>query len=348
MRGLESESALLRMQSRTDRAVGFNVYLGYEPQWSHADQEHFKDLDPYPEAIQRVAPTRMVICEQYLPKNDLLKGEYYNDFLRPQGKFHCMGGHILKQPTHFIQLGFQRGPDARGYDEKDLRALHLLEPHLRRVLTQIQQLTELKKQARIHEQISDMMPQGIIVFDQHLKPVFINRAAETILAGDSGLKLTPQGIAAPIPAESKQLQTMLRQGLQLATGAGLLEKNSLQLTHALWDRPPLYAVVIPLRPDRQNTVYTTPIPSVLLFLSTLHQPTSSTSEMLLKNLFGLTTAEAHLAQTLTLGSDLEEIAHTKGCTLHTVRNQLKAVFAKTGTRRQAELVRLLLSLPSIP
>jgi DNA-binding CsgD family transcriptional regulator len=54
--------------------------------------------------------------------------------------------------------------------------------------------------------------------------------------------------------------------------------------------------------------------------------------------YGLTGAEARLAVTLCEGQDLCAAAAKFGVTRHTVRDQLKTVFAKTGARRQAELV----------
>jgi DNA-binding CsgD family transcriptional regulator len=67
----------------------------------------------------------------------------------------------------------------------------------------------------------------------------------------------------------------------------------------------------------------------------------------LVELFGLTPAEAQLAVALLAGKRLARIAAERGVQLPTVRNQLRAVLAKTGTGRQAELVRLLASLPAL-
>jgi DNA-binding CsgD family transcriptional regulator len=68
----------------------------------------------------------------------------------------------------------------------------------------------------------------------------------------------------------------------------------------------------------------------------------------LVELFGLTPAEAQLAVALLAGKRLGRIAADRGVQLPTVRNQLRAVLAKTGTGRQAELVRLLATLPAAP
>ena len=64
----------------------------------------------------------------------------------------------------------------------------------------------------------------------------------------------------------------------------------------------------------------------------------------LRVVFDLTPAEARLAQGITRGDTLEEIATSLGIKMPTARTQLSAVFAKTGTRRQAKLVAILTRL----
>jgi DNA-binding CsgD family transcriptional regulator len=64
----------------------------------------------------------------------------------------------------------------------------------------------------------------------------------------------------------------------------------------------------------------------------------------LRVVFDLTPAEARLAQGITRGDTLEEIATSLGIKMPTARTQLAAVFAKTGTRRQAKLVAILTRL----
>jgi DNA-binding CsgD family transcriptional regulator len=59
---------------------------------------------------------------------------------------------------------------------------------------------------------------------------------------------------------------------------------------------------------------------------------------ILAGLFDLTPAEARIARELVAGRTLTEIATAHGVADSTVRNQLRAVFHKTGATRQAELV----------
>lgn len=63
----------------------------------------------------------------------------------------------------------------------------------------------------------------------------------------------------------------------------------------------------------------------------------------IQRLFGLTQGESRLAALLVRGLCLEEAASALGLTVATTRTRLKAIFEKTDTHRQAELVRLVLT-----
>ena len=68
---------------------------------------------------------------------------------------------------------------------------------------------------------------------------------------------------------------------------------------------------------------------------------------ILQAVFGLTKAEARLACELACGDTIEDIAEEHGVSISTARVQLKSIFAKTGTNRQAELVAVLTRLATI-
>jgi DNA-binding CsgD family transcriptional regulator len=71
------------------------------------------------------------------------------------------------------------------------------------------------------------------------------------------------------------------------------------------------------------------------------KPNPGPNPHLLIAAFNLSPAEARLAAIIAEGCTPEEAAEQLGIARETARNQLKAVFAKTGTHRQGELVALL-------
>jgi DNA-binding CsgD family transcriptional regulator len=68
-------------------------------------------------------------------------------------------------------------------------------------------------------------------------------------------------------------------------------------------------------------------------------------EIALRAAFGLTETESRLAAKLAEGATIQDCAEAMNVTYETSRNHLKAIFAKTDTHRQAELVALCARLP---
>ena len=68
----------------------------------------------------------------------------------------------------------------------------------------------------------------------------------------------------------------------------------------------------------------------------------------LQRIFRLSPAEARLALSLASGATLAEAAEAYGVCVATARAQLKAIFQKTGVRRQVELVLLISRLCTLP
>lgn len=62
----------------------------------------------------------------------------------------------------------------------------------------------------------------------------------------------------------------------------------------------------------------------------------------LRQLHGLTNGEVRVVNRLTSGAPLQAVAEELCLSAHTVRAHLRSVFAKTGTRGQADLMRILL------
>jgi DNA-binding CsgD family transcriptional regulator len=68
----------------------------------------------------------------------------------------------------------------------------------------------------------------------------------------------------------------------------------------------------------------------------------------LQTVFDLTVAEAKLASDIATGRPLAKIAAARRLSMSTCRTQLQAIFAKTRTCRQAELVALLTRISILP
>lgn len=84
-------------------------------------------------------------------------------------------------------------------------------------------------------------------------------------------------------------------------------------------------------------------PRLLVTFADAAETLSTNNVSLLAEYFGLTPAEQRLTQYLAAGGRLSDAAREFGVSPHTVRNQLRAVFEKSGVQRQADLTRLVMT-----
>jgi DNA-binding CsgD family transcriptional regulator len=83
--------------------------------------------------------------------------------------------------------------------------------------------------------------------------------------------------------------------------------------------------------------------AALLLITDVERP-GRLSHELLAQVFGLTLVEAKLARELACGKCLQDISAQLAISMGHARQRLKAVFDKTGTSRQGELIALLAKL----
>src|SRR5262249_14670180 len=110
--------------------------------------------------------------------------------------------------------------------------------------------------------------------------------------------------------------------------------------HRRSGRRPLSVLVAPLRGEHPFALE--PLPTAILFVT---DPESfvAAPRSHLRELYGLTEAEARTAEALLEADRLADVAENLGVSLATVRTLLQRAFEKTDTHRQSELVRLLLA-----
>lgn len=101
---------------------------------------------------------------------------------------------------------------------------------------------------------------------------------------------------------------------------------------------PCVAHLIPIRRGARD-IFTQA--AYIFVVTPIGSPQAPEAHILL-GLFDLSPAEARVAQKLVEGANVEKIALDQKLSRETIRGQLKAIFAKTGTNRQSDLVSLLL------
>ncbi|MBC9877383.1 helix-turn-helix transcriptional regulator [Bradyrhizobium sp. INPA01-394B] len=101
--------------------------------------------------------------------------------------------------------------------------------------------------------------------------------------------------------------------------------------------PPLIVHLLPIRGAAHDFYLNA---ATIVIVTPVDRSKVPTAEVL-QGLFDLTPAEARIARGIAGARNTDELAKSLGVSLQTVRTQVKAVLAKTGTRRQQELISLL-------
>jgi DNA-binding CsgD family transcriptional regulator len=185
----------------------------------------------------------------------------------------------------------------------------------------------------------DLLALGVILLSPKGRVVTMNSAAERLLE-DGGLQVTRDRLLAEGAAESARLQQLVAEATAAPADAG--SEPAGVLTVSRRNRSPLQLLVSPARGfdlDERHPV------RAIVFAGDPAQGAGLTNETL-RVLFGLTPAECRLAILLADGHSLTTIAGMVGVSRNTVKSQLSSIYGKTGTSRQAQLVRLLLQLPA--
>lgn len=179
---------------------------------------------------------------------------------------------------------------------------------------------------------------AVVVVDSSLYLLFASHAARLLLATDPWLHIAGDRLAGHGTSALRTLVGSLIGAAELAEGRHALA------TLPRGERPPLCIRAVPLQPqavpERRGRV-------ALLMLADPTEVAARDRERL-RRLFGLTAAEAEFALEIVKGDGRAAAATRRGIAASTARTHLSNIFEKTGTRRQAELVRLLLQIGIAP
>lgn len=175
----------------------------------------------------------------------------------------------------------------------------------------------------------DTFEQGVAVTDPSARIRFLNRAGHALVRAGL-LRIEGGHLRGATPGEGVTLRSVIA---GCAAGGGsaarLVSEHGLLLVAASAIPAPAGAIAT----------------SAVLLRFTDPASVRPTDTSVLRSHFGFTPAEAALAADVLAGYDLAASAARQGIKPNTARVHLRHIFEKTGTRRQAELMRLLLLCP---
>jgi DNA-binding CsgD family transcriptional regulator len=227
-------------------------------------------------------------------------------------------------------LSIQRTKRQGLFDEEEKRVLSGLSDRL----TEIASLTTAVGRIALTSATTALgkVHQPAIAVDRFGRVLDVNAAAGDLF--DKHLNIKSNRLVAADQTAARCLERLYE---QLRTSSDLSTLSTEPVVVRRGKKNPIVIRVLPIHGAAQSPFMGA---RALLILLDLHAK-GVPDPRLLTQALGLTGAEAKLASCLGTGEPIERAAERLGVSLSTARTQLKAVFAKTNTHRQAELVALI-------
>ena len=187
------------------------------------------------------------------------------------------------------------------------------------------------------------LPLGVILVNDQAEIVFVNRSGQDILSAPVGLKSTNGRLVADNAAETAHIGQFLQ---DIASARQKIPWKDVHRAMPISreNKRPLSAIFAPLQHPVSQSNNSRNLIGIFVTDSDRNH---DAPEDILKRLYGLTLTESKLALALLHGQGLQQAARQTDMKINTARTHLKHLFGKTGTKRQAELVRLLIKCTAV-
>lgn len=324
-----------------DSSLGNRFSVGLREEYGATYFETLLNDSPWSTRFMRLFTDRFGDMSEVLSHVRLDETGLYTDWMKPQGLAPIWpAGHTLVDPHGEPIGGFTifRREGGEPFNEGDFALVDPFIPHFRRSLETHLEIHGAQRMRTALAEAMNLLPTGLLLLDERRRVVLKNRGADRILDMDDGLRLDRDGPTCEDARENAQLQTLIADAMDAKAGSGSVATGFLAVSRPSAKKS--FAVMVaPLLNEGASVVRDA---SVAIFIADpaagrLHDPE------VLGAVYSLTHSEAELVRLLAQGLTLEEAAEARGVSMNTARSHLKRSFAKTGTSRQGELVRLVIS-----
>jgi DNA-binding CsgD family transcriptional regulator len=314
---------------------------GFDDRYWPRIEEHLKRGLPWGSLETSPFRKRFGLASERLPDELLVESAFYREFMQPQNLApEAPLLHLISLSDYWMPSGVMiyRRVDTRPFEAADFDLVNLLVPHLSRAFRIAMRQGGIQRTGIALREVIDRLPMGVVLLDEQHNVVIANRQALRIFEQEDGLKIGRCGLEASLPAQNRELRSLI-DGVLAAERGGLVPDTFLMVSRKSGKRayPIMVSPLLEAPPDAASKDA-----AVALFISDPEERSFSTAEIL-QTLYGLSRAESELVQLLTQGFSLEQASRERCVSIHTVRSQLKSVFAKTRTKGQADLVQMILT-----
>ena len=330
-------ATLERFDRRPQRLIEFHSF-GLPPANELSYFDHYSALNPRIPALINGKSGDLVTDYTVLDERGMKGHPFYADFLAPAGYRYFIGGILTVTDLESSLFSVQRATRQGHVDRMDMAHMRRLLPHVQGAFDTTRRLRGVDAARHSLERALAWLADGVIVVRADGRVLYANQAFDSMAQGGDGVRLR-KGEVEFAAAEARS-----RFAAALAAVGRLRNSDP---RHAGCDfpvmrpsgAPPYLVSVRPIPVSRRDAHTVSRADAIVFFRDPMSRHAAATH--MLREVFGLTEAEASVAQALTAGVPLADYARAHAISLNTVYTHLKRVKAKTGSHRMAELIRRL-------
>jgi DNA-binding CsgD family transcriptional regulator/PAS domain-containing protein len=293
---------------------------------------HWACRNPLRQRAARVPVGVILVPEMLMPRDDYVRSDFFNEWMRPQGLEAALGTNALIEGSTLTVFALYRPLRIGEFQAHEVELFGRMIPHVQRALQLSTRIgrAETERSALIHA--LDRLREGVALVDASGRLLYVNRTGEDIFAEGAGLSISSMGLQTATAGDSAILRRLIARCVSGSAGGTIRLSRGKQ-------RAQLSVLVTPM--PRCAPWADGIRPAAILLITDPDRNLRINGDVLQRN-YGLTQAEVALALEILQGDGLSAAARRLGVCVTTARTHLAHVLDKTGTHRQAELVRMFL------
>jgi DNA-binding CsgD family transcriptional regulator len=339
---MQCDCAAISLRPAVTGALPLTIWDRSEPlteeEGKIAAREHLRlaGLDPLGNALRRSGD--IYVLDEVISRRDLHESEFYHRLMKPYGVEYQLGMYFSEPNGWRCHVGLMNGPDKSNFGAAEKQFFIDFRPHLEHALKQYALLKRSELEREVYGEALNRLTIGTILLDRHGRILEANAVAKNILHRNKAIHIRNDQLRISNARSQAEFQQLIKDALRCRESRNPEPfVNILQTAASEEGSLSLLIRAIPVAGWYESDSS----PSVIIYLGDLRQQPLA-SEEAVAQLFGLTQSEALVATLLANGYSLAEAAEKLQLTENSVRTYSKKIYAKTGIRRQAELVRVVL------
>ena len=264
------------------------------------------------------------------------RSPFYAEFLARMDMRYFVSGIVHKTADEFAAVCVHRSAKMGHIQRDGIATLRALVPHVRQAFDVARRLRRSGDARDQLERTLDWLADGVALIRADGAVVYANDSLQAMARRNDGVHLRKHGLELADPAGQQKFAAALTAVLRLKIGE-LRHAPVADFIAARSSRGQPYLVSVrPLMAGPASARASPHAVAIVVVRDPLARNPAATDT--LRELFGLTEAEAVLAQALQSGMTLSAYARRRALSLNTVYTHLRRLREKTGCSRMPELI----------